>query len=259
MSARAQGTVSRSSPIPLYEQLSDVLIADIVDGRLEPGDMLAGEHELCLKHGVSRTVVRRALSGLEAAGYIRRVQGKGTFVADPRTPEEFVHSGSGLFEDATQRGSVVRSVVLVRAVVPAPAEVWRPLHLKRGDHVVYLERLRYVDEVPWSLTRTYLPTRLAATIMDADLETGSLYASLGSAGVRTSGWVRMVEARMPDPVEMKLLGLTPSTPLLIVRSTSYDQSGQPIEYFIAKHRSDRSRFQFRSVGGTASLSPVVVQ
>lgn len=66
---------------PLYEQAQSVIIEMIESGELKVGEKLPREEELASNLGVSRTTIRTTLGNLEALGYIRRVQGAGTFVA----------------------------------------------------------------------------------------------------------------------------------------------------------------------------------
>src|SRR5690606_39097530 len=56
--------------------------AVIRDGQLKPGDKLPTESSLMSQHGVSRTVVREAISHLQAAGLVQTRHGIGTFVLD---------------------------------------------------------------------------------------------------------------------------------------------------------------------------------
>jgi GntR family transcriptional repressor for pyruvate dehydrogenase complex len=65
----------------LSDQLAAVLAAQVVDGRLLPGDRLPTEQQLALAHGVSRTVVREAVHQLKSQGLLRSRQGSGVFVA----------------------------------------------------------------------------------------------------------------------------------------------------------------------------------
>ncbi|HLY73252.1 MAG TPA: FadR/GntR family transcriptional regulator [Planctomycetota bacterium] len=54
----------------------------IADGHLESGDRLPKEDELVEQMGVSRTVLREALSRLEATGLVTIQRGRGMFVAE---------------------------------------------------------------------------------------------------------------------------------------------------------------------------------
>jgi len=70
---------------PAYQVLADELRADITSGRLQPGERLPPEPELCVKTGVSRSTVREALRLLSSQHLIvtpRGVTG-GSFVSHP--------------------------------------------------------------------------------------------------------------------------------------------------------------------------------
>jgi DNA-binding FadR family transcriptional regulator len=56
---------------------------------LQPGQKLPTESEIMKVYGVSRTVVREALSRLQAAGLVETRHGIGTFVLEPRTGTGF--------------------------------------------------------------------------------------------------------------------------------------------------------------------------
>nr|WP_174544736.1 FadR/GntR family transcriptional regulator [Variovorax soli] len=63
--------------------------ARIRDGALRPGDKLPTESAIMQAFGVSRTVVREAISKLQAAGLVETHHGIGTFVLQPRTAGMF--------------------------------------------------------------------------------------------------------------------------------------------------------------------------
>jgi multiple sugar transport system substrate-binding protein len=67
-------------PIPVYFQLKTLLLEEILDGRHGPDGRLPTEHQLCERHGISRTPVTRALSELAAEGVVIRHRRRGTFV-----------------------------------------------------------------------------------------------------------------------------------------------------------------------------------
>jgi GntR family transcriptional regulator, transcriptional repressor for pyruvate dehydrogenase complex len=70
-------------PRNLAQELVESLGDRIRDGRLAPGAKLPTEAEIMATQGVSRTVVREALSKLQAAGQVLTRHGIGTFVMGP--------------------------------------------------------------------------------------------------------------------------------------------------------------------------------
>ena len=64
----------------LSDRLVDAIRRDIAAGLLRPGSRLPTEGRLCERHGVSRTVVREAITRLAADGLVTARQGAGVFV-----------------------------------------------------------------------------------------------------------------------------------------------------------------------------------
>jgi GntR family transcriptional regulator len=223
------GRINRSSPLPYYHQLKQLLVQEITRRGLRPGDLLPGDHALCDTYDVSRTVVRQALTELEFEGVIERIKGKGTFVAQPKTAEGLVQSLTGLFEDVAARGGHLRSDVRTLRVVPADSHIAAELRIEPDTPVVLLERLRFVEELPWVLTVTHLPHDLVPGLEYEDLTNQSLYALL-----ENRYGVRLVRGALEIPVGAAVLTL---------RSLSVDADDRPVESFVAYHRGDRSRFE----------------
>ncbi len=236
--------IDRSSPLPFYLQLKEILAGEIERDGLEPGSRLPGDHELCGRFGVSRPVVRQALAGLESEGLIERVKGHGTFVAVPKTGEGLVQKLTGLSEDVASRGGQLRSVVRNLALVPADALVAEELGVGRGHPIVELDRVRFVDDVPWVSTVAHLRAELVPGILDEDFAEQSLYALLESRyGIRLVRSARSVEATVASSAIADRLGIHHGAPVLVLRSVSYDERDVPVEAFVAYHRGDRSRFE----------------
>lgn len=238
------GEIDRASPLPMYYQLKQNLLSFIGRQKMVPGDRLPGDHDLCRMSGVSRTVVRQALTELEYEGVITRVKGRGTFVAGGKTSEGLVQSLVGLAEDVRARGGQLRSVVRRSTVTLADDTVAADLCIPVGSQVVELERLRLIDEEPWSLTISQLPYEIGKGLLTEDLTATSLYTILEQRyGVHIARGRRSVEA-MNAPAEVAhALKVPVSAAILVLHSVSYSPLNTPVERFVAFHRGDRSRFQ----------------
>jgi GntR family transcriptional regulator len=240
---RPQRTIDRSSAIPFYHQLKGVLRSQIDSGELKSGDALPGELRLCEQYDVSRTVVRQALVELEFEGLVDRQKGRGTFVTAPKTAQSLVQTLSGLYEDLAARGLHLRSVVRRLERVRAEPVVAAAMQIQEGARVVLLERQRLIEDEPWVLALTYLPSETLPTLRRADLENGSLYSVMDDMGIRPTRGRRTVEAREAGETVAEVLGLRRTSPVLLLTSLGTDRTGRPVEYFEAFHRGDRSRFE----------------
>ena len=65
---------------PLYEQVCQLIEAQIINGELRIGDKLPTENELAELYKVSRTVIREAIKALKEKGWVETHVAKGTYV-----------------------------------------------------------------------------------------------------------------------------------------------------------------------------------
>lgn len=79
-SAVGKGLVSSNKRGKLSDEITEQLRDYIVNGDIAAGEQLPTESALIDKLGVSRTVIREAISALKADGLVNSVQGVGVFV-----------------------------------------------------------------------------------------------------------------------------------------------------------------------------------
>lgn len=73
--------ISNNSSVPIYEQLENAIKEAIFSNELKEEDMLPSVRSLANDLKISFLTVKRAYDELEKAGFIKTVQGKGSFVA----------------------------------------------------------------------------------------------------------------------------------------------------------------------------------
>lgn len=232
--------VQRGSSVPLYEQISHWLLAEVEHGRLRPGGKAPSEFEMARTFEVSRTTVRKALERLVSEGVLYRRPGLGTFVSSHRI--EFGASSSESFSATMDALEVPhRTRVLVAAVVPAPVAPARQLGIANDMPVVCVRRLRFVDDEPAALHTTYVPAAYQS-ILDHDL-TGSLHTAMRAVGAAVSDTDDEVEAVSAGGEEATLLTVPDGTPLLQMTGTGYSSSRVPLRYTVGLYRGDAFRFR----------------
>ena len=126
-----QFSVDRSSPVPLYFQLSQQLEAAIEHGKLAPGSLLGNEIELAGRLGLSRPTVRQAIQSLVDKGLLVRRRGVGTQVvhSQVKRPLEL----SSLYDDLEAAGQrPATRVLLQHHRATADAEVAAALGVAEG-------------------------------------------------------------------------------------------------------------------------------
>ena len=73
--------ISNSSSVPLYEQITQAIKQAIFSNELKEDEMLPSVRGLANELKISFLTVKKAYDELEQEGFIKTVQGKGSFVA----------------------------------------------------------------------------------------------------------------------------------------------------------------------------------
>jgi DNA-binding FadR family transcriptional regulator len=80
MAPRTSNLLKR--PPTLTDAVAKILTEAIKSGQYKPGEQLPTETELCMTYGVSRPVLREAISQLKFDGLVIPQQGRGVFVSE---------------------------------------------------------------------------------------------------------------------------------------------------------------------------------
>lgn len=234
--------LSRASPIPLYVQIKEVL-RDEIRRELEPGRLLPGDDELCRRYGVSRITVRQALTALAHEGLIRRIQGKGTFVSEPKTVEPLVEGrtfAEEINDELQEPGTEVLSVELI----PVDVRHVEILGAQPADRVFKIKLLRSIGREPAIYRVAYLPERFYPRLLASDLQQYSIYWLLKHRReLDLSHAEETVECVRADEYRASLLGIAPNEPLLLVERVVLLADGTPVEFVRCFYRSDRFKLR----------------
>ena len=77
--------ISNSSSVPIYEQIKKSIINQILNGDLNEDELLPSIRILAQDIKISAMTIKKAYDELEKEGYLKSIQGKGTFVAPKNT------------------------------------------------------------------------------------------------------------------------------------------------------------------------------
>jgi GntR family transcriptional regulator len=233
------GLRSRAQREPKYWGLKRHLL-DLLRS-MPPGSPIPTERSLAADFDVSRTTVRPALAELTVAGRLLRVQGKGTFAAEPKVAQRL--QLSSYTEDMRAQGRQPSSRLLEASEDAADAELARYLGVRAGAKVLRLHRLRLADGEPMALETTHLALGRFRGLRRYVSSGGSLYQVLRERfGVEMGHAEETIETALATPEEAELLGADIGLPMLLLSRHSFDTEGNPVEWVRSVYRGDRYKF-----------------
>ena len=231
--------LSRSGPLPLYHQLKTVILREIEAGRWAPDAQLPTEDELARRFKVSKITVRQALRDLAAEGFIRREQGRGTFV-ERRRLQQGPRELTSFTVEMHRHGLAPASTVLEQGIVPATREVAIALAIEPGTPVFRLQRLRLADRQPMGIQTACLPSHLVPGIGETTFGDASLYDVLQTRyGLHLASARETYCVRMMHRDEAALLRVPVRSPAMTAERITLLAEGQPFEYVQSVMRGDR--------------------
>lgn len=240
-------TIDPTSYKPLYLQISEILRDQIKDGTFVAGDLLPSEHDLMMGYTVSRNTARKAIEDLVRDSLAIRKQGKGTFV--PKSIVEFgLHRLTSFSEEMRFKGLTPSARVLQFDVIEADDALVRHLAIQPGDLVYQLIRVRYGDQNPMALQKSYLPLGLCEGLDKFDFSKESLFNILEKQFNLKLSWQKQyLKPTISRQSESAYLEIDVGTPLLFLEGVAYLERDIPIEYKQIYYRSDLYDFSMRSV------------
>lgn len=224
----------------------ELLILDIKK-RISTGQwfsemLMPTESDLCGMYGVSRITVRRALEELALEGLVKKVQGKGTFIAGSK-----LYSGAsakGFTENMAAQGVVVGSRLVREELITATDELkWKLLLMDSDSKVWHFSRLRLVDNRPIAIMDTYVSEELGNTMRTYDLSAVSFYSLYQEIfGIPVVDTIGSVSAIIPDSEICSLLEVPQNTAHLWYKSVGYLANESPVQVDYSVFNSELYEF-----------------
>ena len=215
---------------PLYEQLKQSLISDILKGVYPYGARVPSEMELSDTYKVSRITVRRALADLVANGYLASQQGIGTFV---RFKKDVIkcRTFNGFTESSEEEIRDRRSILLSKEIIPADELLAAKLQVPLKDKILYTHRLMFLHDRPIMLDSAYFPDRMYPGLASLIQDNISTFALLQNTYNKTFARAdKTVGAERAGTKEAEHFNCLPGDPLLWVTKVIYDPDETPIHY-----------------------------
>lgn len=214
--------LDNKSAVPLYQQISDVILKEIQNGTLTPGSKIPTEFELSESYEVSRVTVRKALSELADKGYLERKSGKGTFVAEKKLQRGLSSNVLSFTEMCKMMGMKPGAKTIKIALEDSSAKDAELIGLKPDEKMVVLERIRYADDNPVMIEINKYPESFSF-LFGEDLNDTSLFTILDKKyNIKPDHSSKVIDIIFASAKEAKELNIIKGYPLLRIDSVTHD-------------------------------------
>jgi len=233
--------IDREDHQKLYLQLYEILKKKIESSEWPVGSQIPTEEDLCKIFNVSRATVRNAVMELVRQGYLKRQQGKGTFV-QRNIVSEGLSMITSFREILFEKGLKLSTKVLARTVMMPIDDMDIKLRVPRDKHIIYIKRLRLIDTEPVLLQESYIPYHICPLLLEEDVETQSLFELFEKKyGIKITRVQNHIEVTYLNADEARLIGLPEASAAILLNQYFY--SGDTVfMYTRSIKRTDRFKF-----------------
>jgi GntR family transcriptional regulator len=165
--------IDRENHQKLYVQLCEIIKKKIDTDEWPVGSQIPTESELCKMYNVSRATVRNSVLELAGQGYLKRQQGRGTFILKNIVPEGLTMH-TNFRELLFQEDLPLSSTALARMVMVPRDDINVRLDIPKDQYVIYIKRLHHTGNEPVLLQESYIPYRVCPLLLEEDVEHQSL-------------------------------------------------------------------------------------
>lgn len=223
--------VDKSSLIPFYLQLANVLRNQINSGVFDAKTLLPSERELCNAYDVSRSTVRQAIQVLKEEGLISKERGVGTRIKQRPVIEQDLLGYHNFDLQMQEKGYTATAKILGHDVLKDGGRVQRLMGLPREDRIFKAVRLRLVGNEPIFIEKIYMPLKRFPNLKIEDFSKTDIFLNqLGRKYDLALGDARVfIEPVVLEQMEQDILEIEqePAVGLLFER-ISYNKEGNAV-------------------------------
>jgi len=233
--------IDREDHQKLYLQLYEILKKKIESDEWTVGSQIPTEEDLCKIFNVSRVTVRSAVMELVRQGYLKRHQGKGTFVFK-KAVSDGITMITSFREIPFEKGLKFSTDVLARTVMMSVDDMNIRLHVPKDKHIIYIKRLRLIENEPALLQETYIPYHICPLLLEEDVGNQSLFELFEKKyGIKITCVENHIEIVYISRDEAQVIGLSEGSPAILLNQYFY--SGETlIMYTRSIKRTDKFKF-----------------
>ncbi len=208
----------RQESAPLYQQVKDYIVAHILAGKWTQGHRVPSENQLTGLLGISRMTVNRALRELHGEGWLDRVKGAGSFVAEPK-PQSALLEIRNIREEVMERGNSYGCRVLTLDTRAATADVAVALALEPGSPVHHSILVHRENDIAVQYEKRFVNPAFAPAYVEQDFTAITPYEYLIAQGPIEAA-EHVIEAVAPGRKVQEALAIGADEPcLLLTRRT----------------------------------------
>lgn len=224
-----------------YRLVADQILREITHGIYKNELRLPTEEDLITEYKVSRNTLRNAIDILVDKSILYRVQGSGIYIRKPIYPDTItINSIKGFKEEF--KNKKIHSKVINLEQLEADAEISLGLQCEIGTPVYFVNRIRYVEDEPFSIEYSYFNKNIIP-YLGKEIAEKSIYNYIENDLNLAIGFAdKYISVEKLSKVNSDHLQLNEADPSMVVEETVFLSNGKVFNHSKVIHNYKHAKF-----------------
>ncbi|MDR0484411.1 MAG: GntR family transcriptional regulator [Alphaproteobacteria bacterium] len=208
----------------------------------DSGNKIESENQLAKIFNVSRMTARKAIDNLVSRLYLYRIKSYGTYINKQDKKNNIYLNEIIGFQERSNRDKLNHlTKILVAEYITPTNDIKNLLKLNNNEQVFYMERVRYIDDIPAIFEISYAPSNFVSKNLKEEF-CKSKYFYAKNNGYYIKEIHKEYQALLPDYKIKNILGIKPQHVVFLQNIISYLDNGVIFEFSKIYYNQDKFRF-----------------
>lgn len=225
-----------------FYKIEEYILNNIKNEKYLPDEKIESENELSKKFSVSRMTCRKAIENLVQRNYLYKIKGKGTYIKDNENKHIIYLNETIGFSERTKRENLdaITQVLKYEERLPS-VRISKKLNVDKNEKIVYLKRLRFINEEPVVVEMTYIPKKFVNEKKLNEFFESKYNYALGEH-YKIKEMQKEYMGVLPNRDVKELLDIKENIPVFKQEITSILDNGEIFEYTKAFYNQEKYKF-----------------
>jgi len=224
-----------------YRLVADLLLEEITHGKYKNELRLPTEEDLIVAYNVSKSTLRNAVDVLVDKSILYRVQGSGIYIRKPIYPDTItINSIKGFKEEF--KNKKIHSKIIKLEQLEADAEISLGLQCEIGTPVYFVNRIRYVEDEPFSIEYSYFNKNIIP-YLGKEIVEKSIYSYIENDLNLSIGFAdKYISVEKLSKINSDHLQLNEADPTMVTEETFFLSNGKVFNHSKVFHNYKYAKF-----------------
>ena len=226
-----------------YEKVYNDIKEKIINNTIKTGEFLKKEDDLAKDYNFSKLTVRKALSMLEAEGYIQKIKGKKSVVMEKKNLENLPLTTIQTKQEINKIQNInIKTDLISLYIVQGIEKLMKEFNVSEDADFYKVVRINSLDDEVLSYSTSFFDRKIVP-FLNEDIAKNSIYEYLeNDLNLKIAYSRRDIKFRKITPEEQEYFKLKDINMVVVIETHAYLSNGTLFQYESIIHHPEKFTF-----------------